>query len=71
MRGLKQSESSPADTSPSEREDRFRKRGVRVREMRSLNLSNSVALAVYEALRQGGFTGLETVGKLTGRNEPE
>jgi tRNA C32,U32 (ribose-2'-O)-methylase TrmJ len=39
--------------------------------MRSLNLSNSVALAVYEALRQGGFAGLETVGKLTGRYESE
>jgi len=26
---------------------------------RSLNLSNTVAIALYEALRQGGFTGLE------------
>ena len=27
--------------------------------LRCLNLSNSVAIAVYEALRQGGFEGLE------------
>lgn len=27
--------------------------------LRSLNLSNSVAIAVYEAFRQNGFTGLE------------
>ena len=27
--------------------------------LRSLNLSNSVAIAVYEVLRQGGFRGLE------------
>ena len=35
--------------------------------LRSLNLSNSVALTVYEALRQNGFDGLTTEGKLTGR----
>ncbi|HWR18166.1 MAG TPA: tRNA (uridine(34)/cytosine(34)/5-carboxymethylaminomethyluridine(34)-2'-O)-methyltransferase TrmL [Clostridia bacterium] len=29
------------------------------KEQRSLNLSNSAALALYEALRQTGFTGLE------------
>lgn len=33
--------------------------------LRSLNLSNSVAVAVYEVLRQGGFAGLQTAGKLT------
>ena len=38
-------------------------------ERRSLNLSNSVAIIVYEALRQQGFNGLETKGKLTGRKE--
>ena len=27
--------------------------------LRSLNLSNSVAIAVYEAFRQNGFRGLE------------
>lgn len=30
---------------------------------RSLNLSNSVAITVYEALRQTGFAGLEEAGK--------
>ena len=35
--------------------------------LRSLNLSNSVALTVYEALRQNGFEGLTTEGELTGR----
>ena len=28
------------------------------KDLRSLNLSNSVAIAVYEAFRQNGFTGL-------------
>ena len=32
---------------------------------RSLNLSNSVAVGVYEALRQWGFPGLRTEGHLT------
>lgn len=31
---------------------------------RSLNLSNSVAIIIYEALRQNGFNGLRTEGKL-------
>jgi tRNA (cytidine/uridine-2'-O-)-methyltransferase len=30
--------------------------------LRSLNLSNSVAIAVYEVLRQGNFAGLEEHG---------
>lgn len=34
-------------------------------ESRSLNLSNSVAVAVYEAERQNGFSGLKFFGKLT------
>ncbi len=33
-------------------------------ELRSLNLSNSVAIAVYEVLRQRGFAGLNRVGRL-------
>lgn len=33
--------------------------------LRSLNLSNSVAIAVYEVLRQGGFEGLRQSGELT------
>lgn len=36
---------------------------------RSLNLSNTVAIATYEALRQHGFEGLLTEGNLTGRDE--
>ena len=33
--------------------------------LRSLNLSNSVAVGVYEVLRQGNFEGLQTAGTLT------
>lgn len=33
---------------------------------RSLNLANSVAVVLYEALRQQGFPGLETEGRLRG-----
>ena len=36
---------------------------------RSLNLSNSVAIVLYEALRQTGFDGLTAEGALTGREE--
>ena len=32
---------------------------------RSLNLSNSIAIILYEALRQGGYGGLESQGHLT------
>lgn len=35
--------------------------------IRSLNLSNSVAIAVYEIIRQKGFDGLLAQGKLTSR----
>jgi tRNA (cytidine/uridine-2'-O-)-methyltransferase len=38
-------------------------------EARSLNLSNAVAVALYEALRQQGFPGMQTLGALTGRAE--
>ena len=34
---------------------------------RSLNLANSVAVVLYEALRQQGFPGLMVQGELTGR----
>ncbi len=37
--------------------------------LRSLNLSNSVALTVYEALRQNNFDGLNEIGHLTGRKD--
>ena len=36
-------------------------------ESRSLNLANSVALTLYEAIRQNGFENLKTDGELTGR----
>ena len=36
---------------------------------RSLNLSNTVAIIVYEALRQQGFPNLLNEGELTGRPE--
>lgn len=38
-------------------------------EARSLNLSNSVAVTLYEALRQLDFPGLSVQGSLTGREE--
>lgn len=38
-------------------------------ELRSLNLSNSVAIAVYEVLRQWDYPDLSREGKLTGRTE--
>ena len=33
-------------------------------EIRSLNLSNSVAVVLYEALRQNGFAGMQREGEL-------
>lgn len=36
---------------------------------RSLNLSNTVAIITYEALRQQGFPNLQNTGELTGRSE--
>lgn len=36
---------------------------------RSLNLSNSVAIIAYEAMRQQNFAGLQNHGELTGRSE--
>lgn len=37
------------------------------KEARSLNLSNSVSIIAYEAMRQQGFSGLKEHGQLTGR----
>lgn len=37
------------------------------KDARSLNLSNSVAIIVYEALRQNSFNNLKSAGELTGR----
>lgn len=36
---------------------------------RSLNLSNAVAVALFEALRQQGFEGLLEAGETTGRDD--
>lgn len=38
-------------------------------QIRSLNLSNSVAIVLYEALRQGEFTHMLNEGDLHGRND--
>ena len=38
----------------------------KITEARSLNLSNSVAVALYEALRQRNFSGLSSEGELHG-----
>ena len=38
-----------------------------IAQTRSLNLANSVALTLYEALRQNGFEGFNLSGFLTGR----
>ena len=38
---------------------------------RSLNLANSVAIVLYEVLRQRNFEGLSKEGKLTGRIEKD
>ncbi len=35
-----------------------------INEIRSLNLSNSVAVVLYDALRQTGFAGMQTEGEL-------
>ena len=40
-------------------------------EARSLNLANSAAIVLYEALRQNGFPNLSAEGRLTGREEAE
>ena len=37
-------------------------------EIRSLNLANSVAVVLYEALRQQGFGGMTLQGKLRSRD---
>ena len=50
--------------------EQYRERCVRlpmVSEARSLNLSNTVAVCVYEALRQNGFPGLLGTGEMAVR----
>ena len=52
---------------PLEFRERFRDRCIRlpmVSEARSLNLSNTVAVCVYEALRQNDFAGLTDTGEM-------
>ena len=52
--------------------DKYYDRCVRLpmkSETRSLNLSNSVCVGVYEALRQNDYEGLKTEGELTGRGD--
>ncbi|MBQ9347906.1 MAG: tRNA (cytidine(34)-2'-O)-methyltransferase [Oscillibacter sp.] len=52
---------------PQSLRERFRDRCVRlpmVDDARSLNLSNTVAVLVYEALRQTGFPGLTGTGEM-------
>ena len=47
--------------------EQFREKCIRlpmVSEARSLNLSNTVAVCVYEALRQTGFPGLQGTGEM-------
>ena len=47
--------------------ERYRERCIRIpmiSEARSLNLSNSVAILAYEALRQQGFPGLLGIGSM-------
>ena len=49
--------------------EKYRERCLRlpmIAEARSLNLSNSVAVMAYEALRQQGFPGLLEVGSMSG-----
>ena len=50
--------------------ERYRERCIRIPmidQARSLNLSNSVAILTYEALRQQGFPGLMEAGEMSAR----
>ena len=54
---------------PEELREKYRDRCIRipmVSEARSLNLSNSVAILAYEALRQQNFPGLLNTGSMAG-----
>lgn len=53
--------------------EKYRDRCIRIpmiNEARSLNLSNSVAVLAYEALRQQGFSGLQNTGSMSGPEIP-
>ena len=41
-----------------------------ISQARSLNLSNTVAVCVYEALRQTGFPGLQDTGEMALPRDP-
>lgn len=58
---------------PREFREAHRDRCIRIpmrAEARSLNLSNSVAIVAYEALRQTGFPGLTGEGEMKGEQLP-
>ena len=60
-------ESASMKIDPLDLRERFRDRCIRlpmIDEARSLNLSNTVAVCVYEALRQNDFPGLLGVGEM-------
>lgn len=53
---------------PAPFREQYRDRCIRlpmISEARSLNLSNTVAVCVYEALRQNGFPGLQGTGEMS------
>jgi tRNA (cytidine/uridine-2'-O-)-methyltransferase len=59
---------------PEELLVQYRENNIRIpmkEEARSLNLSNSVAILVYEALRQNDFSDLADEGSLHRLNEPK
>ena len=56
---------------PQALRERYRDRCLRIpirSEARSLNLSNSVAILCFEALRQQGFPGLQDTGSMAGNH---
>ncbi len=58
---------------PLDFRERFRDRCIRlpmISQARSLNLSNTVAVCVYEALRQTGFPGLQDTGEMALPRDP-
>ena len=58
---------------PLDLRERFRERCVRIPMVggaRSLNLANSAAVLLYEALRQNGFPGLLGTGEMAGAPTP-
>ena len=57
---------------PENLREKYRDRCIRIpmiHEARSLNLSNSVAVLIYEALRQQGFPRLQGLGSMAGERQ--